>query len=225
MTPTNIPSDSSPPRRQRTARRAIAAAVLAACLPIAVRGWDVLASTNFHAVVEGRFYRSGQMSGPELTRCIEDHKIKTVVNLRGEGPDAPWYQDEVATCNSLGITHLNVRLSAKQLPPPEEARKLIEILQTAQQPILVHCRNGADRAGLASAAFLIVHQGIDAKSAVEQQLNLYFGHMPVGPSQAMDRFFTLYSNSTDNSGEQFTTWVQNDYVRDHPQTFDSASAR
>lgn len=35
--------------------------------------------------------------------------------------------------------------------PREELRRLIEVLQTAQEPMLIHCYHGVDRAGTASA--------------------------------------------------------------------------
>ncbi len=41
---------------------------------------------NFHAVAEGKAYRSAQPSGHALESIFNDYGIKTVVNLRSEHP-------------------------------------------------------------------------------------------------------------------------------------------
>jgi hypothetical protein len=86
-------------------------------------------------------------------------------------------------------------------------------LHDAPRPLLVHCKNGADRSGLACAAYLIAERGVDAPTAASDQLHLWYGHMPVGATQAMDRFFTMYESSPRPSASVLLlpAWVQSEY--------------
>jgi protein tyrosine/serine phosphatase len=52
------------------------------------------------------------------------------------------------------------------------------MLKDAPKPILIHCRGGADRTGLASVLYSQRIAGIPTGRA-EQQLSLYFGHVGV----------------------------------------------
>lgn len=202
-----IAAMSTPPRRSR--RRRIAWLIVAVVvLPVALKEGDVLFGENYHTVVPGELYRSAQLSGPHLEQHIRAEGIRTVINLRGPNPGRDWYDDEVAVCERMGVKHIDVRMSAKELPPPAEAAVLMSALHEAPRPILVHCKNGADRSGLACAAYLIAERGTAASAASSDQLHLWYGHMPVGPTQAMDRFFTMYNTS---SGMLLPAWVRSEY--------------
>jgi protein tyrosine/serine phosphatase len=185
-------------------------------IPIAVKEGDVLFGENFHAVVPGELYRSAQLSGSHLERHIQTEGIRTVINLRGPNPGSAWYDDEVRMCERLGVTHIDVRMSAKELPPPAEAATLMAALHDAPRPLLVHCKNGADRSGLACAAYLIAERGVDAPKAASEQLHIWYGHMPVGATQAMDRFFTMFEASPPTSALLLPAWVRLEY----PAKFD-----
>jgi protein tyrosine/serine phosphatase len=199
------------PRRRR--RRWVWVVVAAVVIPVAVKEGDVLFGENFHTVVPGELYRSAQLSGSHLERHVRAEGIRTVINLRGPNPGSPWYDDEVRACERLGVTHIDVRMSAKELPPPAEAAVLMAALHDAPRPLLVHCKNGADRSGLACAAYMIAERGVDAQTAASDQLHIWYGHMPVGPTQAMDQFFTMYESSPQASASTLLlpAWVQSDY--------------
>ena len=68
-------------------------------LVLAVGGYVLylLATDNFHVVVAGQVYRSGQMNTSELTHTIQKYGIKSVLNLRGENLATKWHQTEIAT--------------------------------------------------------------------------------------------------------------------------------
>lgn len=205
-------TSNAPYRRRRVRRIAWLAAGLLT-LPVALKEGDVLFGENFHAVVPGELYRSAQLSGSHLERHIRAEHIRTVINLRGPNPGSAWYDDEVRTCERLGVAHIDVRISARELPPPAEAALLMAALHDAPRPLLVHCKNGADRSGLACAAYLIAERGVDAPTAASDQLHLWYGHMPVGATQAMDRFFTMYKSSahTPASALSLPVWVRSEY--------------
>jgi hypothetical protein len=48
-------------------------------------------SGNFHAVEDGAVYRSGQLSGAELSSRIREKGILTIINLHGNNAGSPWY--------------------------------------------------------------------------------------------------------------------------------------
>lgn len=177
------------PRRLTILRRvAVRVALLAAILIALVIAYvGVTAMTgNFHTVAEGEVYRSAQPSPAALERYVREHGIRTVINLRGENPSDGWYQDEVATSRRLGLRHVDFRMSAKRGITRREAWRLIQIMQTAPKPILIHCESGADRTGLASALYVagIQRRGEDA---AEEQLSLKYGHIaaPFGKGWGM----------------------------------------
>jgi protein tyrosine phosphatase (PTP) superfamily phosphohydrolase (DUF442 family) len=156
-------------------------------------------SVHNEGVVEpGKLYRSAQLSIPELRDDIAKNGIRTVINLRGENKASLWYQQEVAACHDLGVQHIDVHLSGKHLPPPVEVDKLLDALQTAPRPILVHCLDGADRTGLAACIFLIDQEHVPWQQA-EDALSWKFGHFALHPYFRMNEFVQLYGQSSDPS--------------------------
>lgn len=144
---------------------------------------------NFHTVVPGELYRSAQLDTRDIEKIKAEYGIKTIINLRGATP-APWHADEVATSNRLGIKHIDFALSAGRELTDAQVDDLLDILQNAPKPILVHCKGGADRSGIASALYLAVIAKA-GEEAAEWQLSLFYGHFPFpfAPAWAMDETF------------------------------------
>ncbi|OCI98411.1 protein tyrosine phosphatase [Rhizobium sp. AC27/96] len=144
---------------------------------------------NFHSVIDGQIYRSAQPTPEELAFYIQRNGIKTVINLRGTHPGKAWYDDEVATAKSLGVSHIDFSMSATKAVSPEKAQRLVELMASAPKPILIHCLSGSDRSGLASALYVRKVAGLDDARA-EGQLSFYYGHVGipmVSAAYAMDR--------------------------------------
>ena len=175
---------------------------------LAVTSHMGLLDDNLRTVVEGKFYRSAQMDGAGFAKTIRDKKLGCVVNLRGASKEA-WYSDELAACKAAGTAHVDVDLWADKPPPPKEMKKLVEALDQGPFPMLVHCKAGADRAGLASALYLIVVEKVPARKAVDEQLNWHHGHVSWVSAAAMDEFFELYFKN--GNGKDFKAWVLEDY--------------
>jgi protein tyrosine phosphatase (PTP) superfamily phosphohydrolase (DUF442 family) len=169
-------------------------------------GWR-MATQNEGAVLPGELYRSGQLDAPELSTMIGAHGIRTVVNLRGKNPQSEWYIQEVALCRKLGVQHVDVRWSAQHLPPPAEVIKLLDAYRDMPRPILLHCRSGSDRTGLASALYLIDQKHISWQNA-RQALSWQYGHFAIYPYFEMDEFVHLYGQSGRAS---LAEWVAKDY--------------
>lgn len=142
---------------------------------------------NFHEVMPGKLYRSAQLSPAALGAYIDEYKIKTVINLRGGHTGEKWYDDEVQAVESRGAKEITFEMSARKQLPMAQTFALLDILRNAEGPILIHCRSGADRTGLASVIYLQQVAGVDEETA-EWQLSPLFGHLnlPFIPEYAMD---------------------------------------
>lgn len=145
---------------------------------------------NFHAVIPATLYRSAQPSADEIEHYRDTYGIRTVLNLRGEHSGKDWYEAEVATANRLGLTHADFYMSASQELTQERAAELIALLARVEKPVLIHCKAGADRSGLAAALYLaaVSKQG---EEAAEEQISIRFGHIsvPLAGAYAMDQTF------------------------------------
>lgn len=142
---------------------------------------------NFHEILPGELYRSGQPTATQLASYIKRYGIKTVVNLRGPS-DRQWYRDEVAVTSQLSAQHVDFRMRANKQLTLAEAEQLITLLKAVPKPVLIHCRAGSDRAGLATMIYLQQIAGVNEDTA-EWQLSPYYGHLslPFTGSYAMDR--------------------------------------
>jgi protein tyrosine/serine phosphatase len=149
----------------------------------------LVATENFHAVVPGKLYRSAQPSANNIALWHDRHGIKTIINLRGANPKQRWYQDERAAAEASGIKLIDYGMSPKRDVSAVEVEELLGLLATAEPPILIHCRNGADRSGLVSALYVASMGGSEFYS--ELQMSPIYGHLPLWflSAFAMDRSF------------------------------------
>lgn len=146
---------------------------------------------NFGVVVPNEVYRSRQLSGTELTEVLTRYGIKSIVNLRGRNFGESWYLDEVAVAERLQVQLHTLSLSTHRELGPADLDALITILREAPKPLLIHCKSGADRTGMAAAVYLYAIKQRPMEDAHEQ-LSLYYGHFPAFlnlASSAMDRSF------------------------------------
>lgn len=168
------------------ALRALAATVSA------VAGYFLLLTLtgNFHVIVPGEFYRSGQLTPSQMRAYVKDYGIRSIINLRGDNSGVPWYQSEIDAAKGLDVQHFDFRMSARHPLDQDRAEELIALMARAPKPVLVHCSFGADRSGLASALYLARIRHTNEEVA-ERQFSIYFGHLGFRfmPSFAMDYSF------------------------------------
>ena len=148
---------------------------------------------NVHVVVEQQFYRAAQLDKATLARVIHEHGIKSILNLLGASPEKSWYKDEIAVSKTLGVEHYDYGISASEVVNPDKIDQILKIVRDAPKPILVHCKNGADRSGLVAAVYLAKIKGVIVDEAAGQ-LSLYYGHFPwlTSGTGAMDESFRTY---------------------------------
>jgi protein tyrosine phosphatase (PTP) superfamily phosphohydrolase (DUF442 family) len=182
---------------------------------VAGQAYRVTLGSNWHALLPGRVYRCAQLSYDQLVDRVRTHGIRTVVNLRGCCPDFDWYLGEARATSDLDVCQEDVTLSATRLPPADELRRLVEVIDRAEYPLLIHCRQGVDRTGLAAVAVLLLSTDMPYAEA-RSQLGLRYGHVRVGPTRAMTQFFALYerwlaARGLEHSRAAFRRWACDEY--------------
>lgn len=167
-----------------------------------------LINNNFWAVVPGRLYRSAHPLPHQLAAFTRRHRLKTLVNLRGatrSGSDA--LSREMA--GRLGLAFVDAPLESRGAPQKDRILRLTQVFATMEGPALVHCKSGADRAGLAAGLFVLAGGGT-AREAM-RQLHWRFGHIRQSRTGVLDAFFMLYAKDGEARGKSFLDWVREDY--------------
>jgi protein tyrosine phosphatase (PTP) superfamily phosphohydrolase (DUF442 family) len=176
----------------------------------------VMLGRNEHAVLPGLAYRCAQLTGEQLEQAIRKHQIRTVVNLRGCNPQVPWYVEEArATCQTDAAQE-DISFSAGRVPSIIEMRRLVEVLDRTEYPILLHCKRGADRTGLA-AAVLVLLQADGTLAEARRQLGLRYGHVALRRPAFLDTFLDQYEawlsqQAQDHSQTVFRQWLRREYI-------------
>jgi protein tyrosine/serine phosphatase len=172
-------------------------------------GW----TSNFHTVVANEVYRSGNPSQAQLGNWHARYGIKTVVDLRGDGVNCS-YPDEQRAVDRSGMHLEYVPLLASRLPSVAALVKLVNIIEESPRPILLHCEGGADRTGLASFIAAMAVGGQCYRQA-EEQFSARYLHLETDkPIMGVLRQYREYcrANHADMGGwKEFRYWALNVY--------------
>jgi protein tyrosine/serine phosphatase len=163
--------------------------------------------SNFAAVAPGRLYRCNHPTPHRLAALTRRYGLKTLINLRGQtrnGSDA-LSRDAAAR---LGLDFVDMALESRGAPQRDRILRLDDIFRHMRAPALMHCKSGADRAGLAAGLFVLL-QGGTAREAL-QQLSLRFGHIRQARTGILDAFFHHYAREAEGR-KPFLDWVREDY--------------
>ena len=166
-----------------------------------------LAWSNFATVAPGRLYRCNHPTPRRLAQLTHQLGLKTLINLRGRtgnGSDA-LSRDAAAR---LGLDFVDMALESRGAPQRDRILRLHEIYRTMRVPALLHCKSGADRAGLAAGLFLLFEGGT-ARDAL-RQLSLRFGHIRAAKTGILDAFFLRWQREGEGR-KPFLDWVSEDY--------------
>ena len=165
-------------------------------------GWD-----NIAEVIPGKIYRCNHPTPSRLKRLKERYGLRSLVNLRGHrqcGSDA--LSRDAA--KRLGMVHIDMAFESRGAPHRDRILRFAEIYRTLETPALMHCKSGADRAGLASG-LAVLFEGGTAALALEQ-LSLKYGHFSNSNTGILDAFFRLYASVAEGR-LPFLEWVATEY--------------
>jgi len=147
----------------------LATAVLAA---VAVGSWvrSHFCQLTLEDVAGGKVFRSAQPSADDLRGWVDRYHIRTVINLRGDF-SSHQVQQEAKLAEGLHVDFLAFDLAAWKLPRKKTMLSLIDSLEKARTPILVHCRQGMDRSGLVT---MLAAWAVGGQEYAAARRQLYF---------------------------------------------------
>ncbi|NBD29283.1 MAG: protein tyrosine phosphatase [Alphaproteobacteria bacterium] len=150
--------------------------------------------------------------------ALAERGIRSIITLRGAGRN-PWYLLEQEACTRHGIALYNVALKARTAPRKIELQNLIALFRRIERPVLIHCKSGADRAGLASAIYLMVIEGEPLANA-RRMLSPRYLHFKWTETGVLDMLLDDFAAS---GAADFETWLAGDYDAEALQArFESA---
>jgi protein tyrosine phosphatase (PTP) superfamily phosphohydrolase (DUF442 family) len=162
---------------------------------------------NLAPVIPGRFYRCNHPTPGRLRRMTSRLGIRTLINLRGRthsGSDA--LSREAA--RELGLAFHDMAFESRGAPQRERIMRLHAVYTSMQTPAVMHCKSGADRAGLA-AGLIVLFEGGNSADAL-RQLSWRFGHIRQARTGILDAFFLRYQREGEGR-KPFLDWVRDDY--------------
>lgn len=122
------------------------------------------ANYNFDVVQAGKIYRSGQPDEALLSKMVSEYKVKTIISLRGRPPS---FERTFAAANGIRLVSMN--MSPTKEPSDAQIEEFLAITKDpANYPILVHCKQGADRTGLMIALVRVIQEGWNLSDAEKE---------------------------------------------------------
>ncbi len=167
-----------------------------------------LAWRNWCVVEDGRLYRSNHPLPWQLERAQRRHGVRSVINLRGHRTGCGSDGLGRAEAARLGLAHADQPLESRGAPHRERLQRLIRLYRELPEPILIHCKSGADRTGLAAGVWHLMH-GRRAAEA-RRELSPRHGHIAASRTGILDAFFEAYAEA-EARGAGFETWLAEEY--------------
>ncbi len=161
--------------------------------------------------LSGEAWRAAQPA-PRHIRQLARDGIRTIVNLRDER-ECGSYRLEREACARAGIALVNFGVKSRGAPAKDRIHGAKALFETVEYPILMHCKSGADRAGLMSVLYRVFRLGEPVEVAL-QQLDWRFGHFKQADTGVLDYFFAKYLEANASSPIGFLDWVDSVYEPD-----------
>ncbi len=146
---------------------------------------------------------------PHHIRRFSKSGIRTIINLRGERQCGSYWLEQAA-CDRYGIKLINFQVRSRAAPTPEELKAARSLFETIDYPILMHCKSGADRAGIMSVLYRFFHEGVPLDVA-KNELSIRYGHIRQADTGILDYFFERYLADNAERPMPFLDWVDTVY--------------
>lgn len=168
-----------------------------------------------HAYLRLGFSNAHQLS-PEMWRANQPwpfqlarwkaRGVRTIVNLRG-GYDASFYALEAEACRRLGLNLVDFPVASRDVPTAAQVRGAKDLFESIAYPAMMHCKSGADRAGLMAVLYRHFRQGVAVRKAIGE-LSLRYLHVRAGLTGVLDHVFALYLSEGEPAGLSLLEWVE-----------------
>ena len=163
-----------------------------------------LGFSNAHWISE-ELVRTNQ-PWPHQLAAWKARGVKTVINLRG-GFDASFHALEKDACERLGLNMVDFTITSREVPSRDRVLGAKRLFETLAYPALMHCKSGADRAGIMSVLYMHFRKGRTIREAMDQ-LHLRYLHVRQGKTGVLDYTFERYLQQGEPAGMSFLEWVE-----------------
>ena len=162
---------------------------------------------NFHKVSDG-VYRANQPS-PSHLKSYKKRGIRSVLSLRGRANQS-YALFEEDYCKKLDLNLAYTPISSSSAPEPEILINIIDVMRELPKPFVLHCKSGADRAGLVSALYLIAEKEQSVQEA-KRQLSFKYLHLDFTKTGILDYIFGVFSERLEIGNINFLDWLKKEY--------------
>jgi protein tyrosine phosphatase (PTP) superfamily phosphohydrolase (DUF442 family) len=153
-------------------------------------------------------WRSAQPAPHHIHRMARQG-VKTIVNLRGERLCGSYWLEQEA-CRRNGIELVNFQIRSRAAPTSAEIHAARDLFERIEYPMLMHCKSGADRAGLMSVLYRFFKERVPLEEAMKE-LALRYGHIRHADTGVLDYFFERYLADNAKHPIDFFTWLDTVY--------------
>lgn len=164
--------------------------------------------TNLYELAPG-VWRSNQ-PGPRRIARYAAMGIRNILSLRGHS-DFSFQILEEEACAQNGLTFHLRHLAARSLVEREKLLDLLDLFDRIERPFLMHCKSGADRAGLASVMYLIHCEGWEPEKAARKHLSMRFWHSRLTRTGILDFMMAAYARAYRATGISLRDWIATEY--------------
>lgn len=154
-------------------------------------------------------WRSNQPS-PRRIEAWAARGIKSVLLLRGKGPDTPLAMLEREACNDHGLTLHQMPISGGALLRKDRLTNLLNCFKIATKPFVIHCKSGIDRTGLAAFLYLVAETDT-APQIARSQLSFKYLHLNGKRHGILDFMADAYLAAHRASGISLSDWIDTAY--------------
>jgi protein tyrosine/serine phosphatase len=143
---------------------------------------------------------------PFQVKAWAERGIRTIVNLR-VGVDAHHVLEQEA-CDRYGVKQVRFVVTALEAPSREQVLGAKRLFDELEYPAMMHCKSGADRAGMMSVLYLHFRQQQPISEAIRQLDFFKFGHVRFFAEGVLDHAFEKYLNEVEPLGVSYEDWVR-----------------
>jgi len=161
---------------------------------------------NLHQI-DIDMWRSNQPTPRRIEQAAQ-LGIRTIINLRGPRSDGGW-RLEAEACGRHGLKLVDFTTRSRAAPDKQMLYDTKSLFDRIEGPALLHCKSGADRAGLMSALYLLMKKNRPVAEA-SRQLSLRYLHVKQAKTGLLDAFLAAYA-PYEAERMAFFDWVKDIY--------------
>ena len=169
---------------------------------------------NLHQI-SPEMWRSNQPGPRQILAHSQKRGIRTILNLRGPSTQG-YYLLEKEACEAAGIELVDFQMFSRDPPTREAIFAARDLFERIEYPALMHCKSGADRAGMMAVLYKLLRERVPFAEARAQLSGKYL-HIKHGKTGVLDAFLDAYeafnADRPAQNWKPFLDWVADDYDR------------